>query len=249
MSQRQTSPLSVVITEPHRCSQDMRSRILSRLPIFKELDEQLMSTLFEYFVHKGYEPGETLHWEGDPGEKLFVLAQGKAKLTHNDGQNRGVLIDILDRGEIFGNLSLDPQVNYANTAQALTRCCALAINVDEFKWVLDLSPKLALKTLQVLVDRAQLANQRFLQAGTMPVEQRVARTLVSLARKLGKQNQDYLLIDVPLTRSDLADMVGATQESVSRVLSQFHADGIIFSGRQWVGIRDLEKLIALNAQS
>ncbi len=245
MSQRLKSPLTLVVTEPHRCSVDMRTRVLSRMPIFKGLDEQHMATLFEHFLHKGFEPGETIHWEGDPGENLFVLAEGKAKLTHNDGKNRGVLIDILGRGEIFGNLSLDPDIPYAHTAQALTRCCALAIKVDEFKWILDLSPQLALKTVRILAERAQIANQRFLSAGTMPVEQRVARTLVELGRKMGKQTEDYLLIDVPLARTDLAEMVGTTQESVSRVLSQMHADGIIFSGRQWVGIRDLQRLMSL----
>lgn len=246
MSQRAKSPLTLVVTEPHRCSVDMRSRVLGRLPIFQGLEPQMLQSAFDYFVHKGFEPGETINWEGDPGEKLFVLAEGKAKLSHNDGKNRGVLIDILTRGEIFGNLSLDTNALYAYSTQALTRCCALAIKVEDFKKVLDLSPQLALKTMQVLAERAQTANQRFLSAGTLPVEQRVAGVLVELGRKMGKQTSDYLLVDVPLTRSDLADMVGATQESVSRVLSQFHADGIIFSGRQWVGIRDLQRLMALS---
>ncbi len=245
MSQRAKSPLTLVVTEPHRCSADMRSRVLGRLPIFQGLEPQKLQFAFDFFVHKGFEPGETINWEGDPGEKLYVLAEGKAKLSHNDGKNRGVLIDILTRGEIFGNLSLDHQALYPYSTQALTRCCALAIKVEDFKKVLDLSPQLALKTVQVLAERAQTANQRFLSVGTMPVEQRVAGVLVELGRKMGKQTNDYLLVDVPLTRSDLADMVGATQESVSRVLSQFHADGIIFSGRQWVGIRDLQRLMTL----
>jgi len=223
----------------------MRAGVLRHLPIFMDLEDDLANTFFKCFFHRGYQPGQTLYWEGDPGEKLFILAAGKVKLTHNDGHYKGVLIDILDQGEIFGNLTIDSDTNYRNSAQALTHCCALSITVEEFKRVLTLSPQLMLKTLHILSERAQLANERFLQAGTMPVKQRVARTLVSLARKMGKQTKDYLLIDVPLTRADIADMVGATQESVSRVLSQLHDEGIIYSGRQWVGIRDLRHLMTL----
>lgn len=223
----------------------MRAGVLRRLPLFKELEDDLADILFKGFSHRGYTPGQTIYWEGDPGERLFILAAGKVKLTHNDGMFKGVLIDILDYGEIFGNLTVDSEKNYRNTAQALTHCCALSMSVAEFKSVLALSPQLMFKTFQILSERAELANERFLQAGTMPVKQRVARTLVSLARKMGKQTSDYLLIDVPLTRADIADMVGATQESVSRVLSQLHDEEIIYSGRQWVGIRNLQQLMAL----
>ncbi|HEY6075159.1 MAG TPA: helix-turn-helix domain-containing protein, partial [Anaerolineales bacterium] len=73
-------------------------------------------------------------------------------------------------------------------------------------------------------------------------EARLAGILMVLSAKFGKRRDVGLLIEVPLTREDLAAMTGTTTESASRVLSQFRKDGLIRSGRQWIALRDLEGL-------
>jgi CRP-like cAMP-binding protein len=86
-----------------------------------------------------------------------------------------------------------------------------------------------------------------MQLSALPVEQRVALTLLKLGEKLGRENDSGLLIDVPLSRDELAEMTGTTPETVSRILSQLQNQKIIDSGRQWVTILNrpgLERLAA-----
>src|SRR5690606_11039657 len=129
-----------------------------------------------------------------------------------------------------------------DTAQAQTPACILSIRSSDFRQVLDEHPELAIKTLQITTERLNAANRRVLQLTALPVEKRIAFTLLELGRKLGRTQNDFLLIDVPLARDDLAEMTGSTPETVSRVMSQLQKDGVIESGRQWVAINDLAAL-------
>ncbi|HZW02647.1 MAG TPA: Crp/Fnr family transcriptional regulator [Anaerolineaceae bacterium] len=245
MKARRKSPVNLVATEPQHCSIDLRLKILGRLPFFTGLTPRALADINQRFVEVGYQPGEWIYAAGDPAERLFVVAEGKVKLLQHTANRRNVLLDILTSGEFFGNLATLGVAAYPDTAQAQTPGCILSIRSEDFRQTLDEHPELALKTLQIMTERLNAANQRVLQLSSLPVEKRLAATLVKLAQKLGRQQDAMLLIDVPLSRDDLADMTGATPESVSRVMSQLEKDGILESGRQWVGIRALKELESL----
>lgn len=173
-----------------------------------------------------------------------MIAEGKVKLLQHAASGRNVLLELLTNGEFFGNLAALGVAAYPDTAQAQTAGCILSIRSDDFRQLLDEHPGLALKTLAVMADRLRTANQRVLQLSAMPVDKRIAFTLLELGKKLGRQQETGLLIDAPLSRDDLAEMTGATTETVSRVMSQMQSSGIIESGRQWVAITDWERLSA-----
>lgn len=245
MKSRRKTPIQIVTTEPQHCSIDLRLKILGRLPFFAGLERGDLQAINRRFVEKGYEPGERIYAAGDPAERLYVVAEGKVKLVQYAAAGRSVLLDILTSGEFFGNLAALGVAAYPDTAQAQTTACILSIRSDDFRQVLDEHPGLALKTLEIMAGRLQAANQRVLQLSALPVEQRIAFTLLELARKHGRRQENGLLIELPLSRDDLAEMTGATTETVSRVMSQFLSRGIIDSGRQWVAITDPEQLEAV----
>lgn len=245
MKARRKTPVNTLTTEPQHCSIDLRLKIFGRLPFFAGLSLPALNAVNQRFVEKGYLPGERIYTAGDPAERLFVVADGKVKLLQHAASGRSVLLDILTSGEFFGNLATLGVATYSDTAQAQTTTCALSIRSDDFRQVLDEHPGLALKTLAIMGERLSAANQRVLQLSSMPVEQRIAFTLLDLARKHGRKQADGLLIDVPLSRDDLAEMTGATPETTSRVMSQFHSRGVIESGRQWVAITDQQQLESL----
>ncbi len=242
MKPRRKTPIQIVTTEPQHCSIDLRLKILGRLPFFAGLARGDLQTVNQRFVEKGYEPGERIYAAGDPAERLFVVAEGKVKLLQHAPDGRDVLLDILASGEFFGNLAALGVAAYPDTAQAQTTACILSIRSDDFRQVLDAHPGLALKALEIMAGRLQAANQRVLRLSSLPVDRRIAFTLLELARKHGRQQDAGLLIELPLSRDDLAEMTGATIETVSRVMSQLQSRGIIASGRQWVAITDPEKL-------
>lgn len=247
MKARRKSPVNLVATEAHQCSIDLRLRILARLPFFAGLPQKAVESINRHFVEVGYQPGDRIYTSGDPADRLYVVAEGKVKILQHAAGGRDVLLDILTTGDFFGSLTALGAAAYSDSAEVQAPACVLSVRSDSFRQILDEYPELALKTLDVMAARLNDANQRVLQISSMPVEKRVAVTLQKLARKLGRQTEEMLLIDVPLSRDDLAEMTSTTPETVSRVLSQLQSGGVIESGRQWVGIRDLNALDNLAA--
>jgi len=93
--------------------------------------------------------------------------------------------------------------------------------------------------------RLQIAHEQIRQLSAQPAASRVAAALLALGRKLGEPRDGAVLIEMPLSREDLAAMTGATVETVSRIMSKLRAQGVIRSGRRWVAIADHDRLAAL----
>lgn len=242
MKSRRKSPVNTITTEPQHCSIDLRLKILSRLPFFAGLPAKAMEQINRHFVEVGYEPGDIVYSAGEPAERLYVVAEGKLKLLQHAPGGRNLLLDILTTGEFFGSLTTLGAATYTDTAQLQTPACLLSIRSDAFQQILDAHPKLALKTIAIMAERLNTANQRVLQIVSMPVDRRIAYTLLALGKKLGRKEEMGLLIDVPLSRDDLAEMTGTTPETASRVMSQLQSSGVIESGRQWIAITDWDAM-------
>lgn len=242
---RRKSPVNVVTTEPHYCSIDLRLRILGRLPFFAGLSPASLQRVNQSFSEIGYAPGETIYAAGDPADRLFVIAEGKVKLIQPTLAGKNQLLDFFGSGDFFGNLVSLGSEYYSDTAIAQTPGCILCIRSEDFRTILDENSGLALRALEVLAARLNESNQRITRLSTMPVEKRVASSLLKLVKKFGKEKEGNQLIDLPLSRNDLAEMTGTTPETVSRIMSQMQNDGIILSGRQWVAISDISALESL----
>jgi CRP-like cAMP-binding protein len=126
--------------------------------------------------------------------------------------------------------------------------CVLGIGAEAFRSILDAYPAVALRMLDVMSARLKEAHERIRQLSAHSVERRIAYTLLKLAEKFGEMQEVGLLIQVPLSRDDLAEMTGATTETASRVMSQFQKGGLIHSGRGWVAVTDQEGLEAAAAE-
>lgn len=245
MKSRRKSPVNMITTEEHHCSIDLRLKILGRLPFFNDLNPSELKTINQRFNSLGFNKDEFIYFSGDPAERMFVVAEGKIKVFQPGFEKRNVLLDILLEGDLFGNLTVFGSSTYADTAQSLTSSCILSISSQSFGEILEEFPTLAIKSLQVMEKRLIAANKRVFEISTLPVEQRIAVTLLTLGEKLGKKTDQGVLIDAPISREDLAEMTAAVPETVSRVMKQFQNNGLIDSGRLWVSIIDLVALSKL----
>ncbi|MCL4562442.1 MAG: Crp/Fnr family transcriptional regulator [Chloroflexi bacterium] len=217
-------------------------KILGELPFFHGLSSQALEEINRHFVEVGYAAGEVIYHAGDPARRFYAVADGKVKLLQHALSGRNVLLDILIPGEFFGSLSPRDAMDYPDTAQAQTPVCALSINSAEFRTTLDRYPEAALIVLDLMANRLQAANENVFRLSSMEAEQRIASTLLKLGEKLGRSHEGGILIDLPLSRDELAEMTGTTTETASRTVSQFQAKGLIQGGRQWIAITDLDAL-------
>ncbi len=245
MSDQRKTPLEPETIEPQMCTLDLRLQILRQLPFFKDLPDAAIPAISPLFREQGYEPGQTIFFAGDPATRLYVVAAGKVKVLRHALTGQEVVLDILLPGEFFGSLPVLGEDVYPDTAQAHTTCCILTITGDDFRQILQRYPPVSLALLEVVSARLRDAQGVIHQLSAAPVESRVAATLLALGEKAGEQRGSELLIQLPLTRQDLADMTGATLETVSRVMSQFRKQKLVRSGRGWVAIIDEKRLSEL----
>lgn len=237
-TERRRTPIEPDDVEPIICTADLRLRILHDVPFFRQLSHAEVAEVNARFHARDYPPGGAIYAAGAPAEHLFVVATGKVKLVRHTSSGQDVLIDILTPGELFGSLALLGQPHYPETARAQTACCVLDVSARDFRAILQRHPSVALVALDFLGARLQEARETVSQLSSGTVEARIAAVLLKLARKLGRERDGAILIQMPLSRQDIAEMTGTTVETASRVMSQFRKDALIDSGRQWVALRD-----------
>jgi CRP-like cAMP-binding protein len=238
MADRRKSPLTPEAFEPEQCSVELRLDILARVPFFASLSGEEMAGVNRLFREQGNTPGETIYLAGDPATRLYVVASGKVKLIRHTLSGQDVLLDVLTPGEFFGSLAALGDDVYPDTAQAQTAACVLGIGADEFRAILRAYPAVAVAVLDMVAGRLTAAHEMVRQLSAHSVERRIAYTLLKLAEKLGEERDVGLLIQMPLSREDLAGMTGTTLETASRVMSLFQKGGLVRSGRGWVAIAD-----------
>lgn len=236
--QHRRTPLETEEIEPQSCSIDLRLRLLRQMPFFVDLSDGQVAQINASFREQGFVAGETIYAAGGPATHLYVVAAGKVKLLRHTLAGQDVLLDILGQGEFFGSMSVLGDDTYPDTARAQTACCALGIDAEAFQVILRQYPPVALRALDIVTLRLAAAQEVIRQLSAQPVESRLAATLLKLAARLGEAHDGEILIQMPLTRQDLADMVGATLETTSRIISQFRKAGLLDSGRQWIAIKD-----------
>ena len=228
--------------DPGVCSLEYRLKIIRRLPFFRHLSPDAIIGINELFKDCDFAAEQTIYFEGDPGENLHLVASGKVKLTRLASSGREVLLDILQGGEYFGHFAIASQPGYSETAVAQTDCCILQISAQNFETVMNRYPEVTMKVLKAVGQRLEESQEIIKQLSVYTVEERIAATLIRVARKLGEQKQTGMLIQIPFSRQDLAAMTGTTVETVSRVMSRFSTEGLISTGRRWVVLRDIEHL-------
>jgi CRP-like cAMP-binding protein len=226
------------------CSIELRMEILQQVPFFSGIGEAGVAKINTLFKEQGFSAGETLYFVAGPAGRLYVVADGKVKLMHHTTAGKDVMLDILNKGDFFGSLAMEGDERYAETAVAQTDCCVLGIDTVSFRRVMQDYPSVSLKVVDIMAERLRSAQEMIRQLSVYSVEQRLAHILLKLGDKLGEEQENGLLIQMPLSRGDLAEMVGTSTETASRVMSGFQEQGLIQSGRRWVAIADRDRLAA-----
>lgn len=247
---RRRVPLRSTCAQPHHCPLPVRMKVLGQVPLFAGLSHEDLVGIDHRMVSLSWAEDDPLYTAGDVAEHLYVMAAGRAKVSRPTPNGQDVVVDLLAPGDLFGGMHTLGQPTYPETVRALTTTCALRIDTRAFRDVMTQHPEVALRVVDDVTALLAQARADVTAQSTATVAQRVATTLLRLAEKFGQDSSSgATLIQLPLSRTDLAGMTGSTPESVSRVMSQLRKDGIIDSGRRWTAILDGDRLLATVAAS
>jgi len=189
---------------------------------------------------QGYQKGEVIFREGEPAHRIHFLYIGRAKIVKAAGE-RDVIIEIVGPGEPVGNVAVFQRRPFPATAVTLEPSSILSIPEDEFFRLLEVRPEITRALLAGLTARLMSVNKRMADM-TGSVEDRTARLFVTLAARLGTERNGVTFVPLPLTRQEIADLVGTTIETCIRTMSRWQKEGFIRTEKDGFEIPDLELL-------
>jgi CRP-like cAMP-binding protein len=216
--------------------------VIRRAPLFTALDDAAAATLRESMTQVKVSKGHTLFKEGDAGDRLFVVVEGKLKLGTSSGDGRENLLSILGPGDMFGELSLfDPGPRTA-TATAVTDSRVLALANDQVIGWVTAHPQVSLQLLKRLARRLRRTNEVLADLVFADVPGRVAKAIMELGERFGTKKDDGLHVNHELTQEELAQLVGASRETVNKALADFAGRGWVRLEPRAVVVLDYERL-------
>lgn len=186
--------------------------------------------------------GSILFKEGDDGEHLYIIIDGKLKLGTSSGDGRENLLSILGPGEMFGELSLFDPGPRTSTATAVTDAKLLSLSHEKVIPWLKQNPEVSLQLLTRLSQRLRRTNEAVGDLVFSDVPGRVAKALIDLGERFGKTTPEGLLVNHDLTQEELAQLVGASRETVNKALADFAGRGWLKLDGRSVLIADIERL-------
>ena len=216
--------------------------LVMNAPLFAALDVEGAAALRASLVERHVVKGEVLFAEGEPGDRMYVIVEGKVKLGQASGDGRESLLAVLGPAEMFGELSLfDPGARRL-TATALTDAIVLGLGNDQLRPWLAGRPEVAAALLQALARRLRRTNEAMADLVFSDVPGRVAKALIELGEKFGTITTDGLMVAHDMTQEELAQLVGASRETVNKALADFVQRGWIRLESRQVLILDVERL-------
>jgi CRP/FNR family transcriptional regulator, cyclic AMP receptor protein len=216
--------------------------VVRRAPLFTALDDAQAASLRASMDSVKISKGGILFKEGDEGEHVYVIVDGKLKLGTSSGDGRENLLSILGPGEMFGELSLFDPGPRTSTATAVTDAKLLSLSHEKLIPWLKGNPEVSLHLLARLAQRLRRTNEAVGDLVFSDVPGRVAKALMDLGARFGKQSDEGLFVHHDLTQEELAQLVGASRETVNKALADFAGRGWLKLDGRAVLITDVERL-------
>ncbi|GAA1780564.1 Crp/Fnr family transcriptional regulator [Streptomonospora arabica] len=221
---------------------DETNEVLRKAPLFEALDEEGAAALRASVSEVRLGRGQTLFSEGDEGDRLYVILSGKVKLTRAAVDGRENLLSVLGPSEMFGELSLfDPRPRTAS-AIAVTDAVLAGLGHDDLRPFIAQQPQVSLQLLKALASRLRRTNDVMSDLVFTDVPGRVAGQLLDLADRFGKEGEDGLHVHHDLTQEELAQLVGASRETVNKALAEFALRGWLRIEAKAVVLLDVERM-------
>jgi CRP-like cAMP-binding protein len=216
--------------------------VLKQAPLFSGLEDEAATALAGTMGTVMLNRGEVLFHEGDAEDRLYVVVSGKIKLGRSGSAGRENLLAVLGPGQMFGELSLFDPGPRSSTATAVTATELRTLEHDELMNWLTGRPEVARGLLAQLAGRLRRANDVLADLVFSDVPGRVAKQLLELAKRFGERREDGVHVHHDLTQEELAQLVGASRETVNKALADFAARGWIRLEPRSVTLLDLQRL-------
>jgi CRP-like cAMP-binding protein len=220
---------------------------LHKISLFKNLSDEELTELGAYLAAASYKKKETIFSEGEPPDWFYIVSSGKVKITKISHEGKEIILEVISPSDIFGGVAVLKNFPYPANAVAMEDTEVIKISRKNLMRLVDRFPNLMYCIALQLGDRMKSSYDSLKNIALERVEARIAALLLKLAGKVGVETKDGLLIDMRLTKQDVADMVGTTVETSIRTFSKFKKEGLVVDADGKIIIKDREGLTALSS--
>jgi CRP/FNR family transcriptional regulator len=215
---------------------------LKKIPIFSTLNDEELKEIQSYLIKESFKKKQEIFSEGDPSDWFYILLNGKVKITKMSVDGREIIIELISPPDFFGGFAVLKGFPYPANAVAMEDSSVIKISRHNLLKIIDRFPNVMYDMTANLGDRIREFHDTLKNIALERVESRIAALLLKLADKTGEKKDKTILIDMRLTKQDIAEMVGTTVETTIRVMSKFKKSGYITDKDGKVLIKDLEAL-------
>lgn len=215
---------------------------IRQVSLFKSLSAKDEKEIHPCLISNRYKKKQTIFSEGDPSEWFYIVKKGKVKITKLSNEGKEIILEIIAPKDFFGAVAVLRGFPYPANAVAMEDTEVIKISRKNLLSFLDRFPNLMFFMAANIGERIKGSHEALKSIALEKVESRMASLLLKLADKAGEKNSEGLIINMKLTKQDLAEMVGTTVETSIRTMSKFSKSGILSSKTGKIIIRDIEKL-------
>jgi len=217
--------------------------IIKKIPIFADLEPRELEKVSKIYISRQYKKGQIIFFEGEPGEAVYFVKEGKIKIYKADDEGREYILHIFGPGNIFAETVLFGSDPYPANAEAVEDSVIGLIKNRDLEELLKKNTDIAFKIIKVLSKRLRESQENIKNLVFRDTYDRTACALHKMALEHGIKTTNGIEVEMPITRSELASIVGTSRETVTRMLSEMKRKGIIDMDRQKIIIKNERALM------
>ena len=196
---------------------------LRKIPLFAVVEDEALAALADLLIERRVPKHQTIVEEGLAGDYMYVIRDGQVKVTKLSGDGREKILELLGPGDFFGEMSLLDNAERSASVKSLTETRILALSRNDFLKELRRNPDLAMAVIQELTRRVRQMDEQASSLSFQRVKERTRGLLLRLAKE--PSGREGRLATPALTHQQIADMIGTSRETVTRVVKRLKEQG------------------------
>jgi len=207
----------------------MHDEFLKSIPILKNMPEFIISNLGSKVKSASYKKGDYIFHEYEEAKAVFFVKSGIVKIKKMNHEGKEIVVGIKRIGSIFAENSLfsEPATPYYGTAQTLEHTEVLFLMTSDLEEMIAMNPSLSVEMIRLMGSELRFFTSILRDLALLDVYTKTVKTLERLAHEFGKETDNGVKIEIPLTIQDLANIIGSTRESISRVVTKLKQQGFV----------------------
>jgi len=201
-----------------------RNEALRAIPLFRDLPEKDLADIAGLLIDRKYPRDAVIYEDGSIGDYMYIISEGQVKVTKMSEDGREKILEILGPGDFHGEMALLDRAPRSASVKTTTPCVLLALSRQDFLGLLKQNHELTLELIRVLVRRLRETDEQIKGLLVERVEGRARRLLARLAKEPVPGREDRVATS-PITHQQLADLVGTSRETITRVVKELKDEG------------------------